>query len=235
MIAVKIVSETTRNQNDNTHQIEHAGPHDGPLDAVFLRLWYLVPENLRDTFMPEDVELRKIPGEETQLVVRMAWYRDLVGHILFHYFYASILLTLGLTFIVGFAAYTYQFDYFYALIPLGLFLTLFVLGLLERLEYTQWRLLKTNSRLVISIPQHGAWPLVDNIELKGTPTIIDTNWSPNPMWRVFQFFTGARDLYISMSGLQFVEGKAKVRDALIIPDIMPDDVFELKKLVFKPK
>lgn len=227
------MSETT-NQRESSH-IEHAGRHDGPLDQLFTRLWHLVPENLRDTFMPEDVELRRIPGEETQLEIRMAWYRDLVGHVFFHYFYTSILVMLLLCGVIALAAFWYRFDYFYALLPLGLYLAFFILGLLERLEYTQWRLLKTNSRLVISIPQHGAWPLVDNIELKGTPAIIDTNWSPNALWRVFQFFTGARDLYISMSGLQFVEGKAKVRDALIIPDIMPDDVFELKKLVFKPK
>jgi hypothetical protein len=73
---------------------------------------------------------------------------------------------------------------------------------------------------------------VDNIELKGLPTVLDTNWSPNPIWRVFQFLTGARDLYISLAAYRFIEGTARVGDSLIIPDVMPIDVFELKRLVF---
>lgn len=228
--------------SETSHQPEHVGTpehnaahHAGPFTAVLDRLWRLVPENLRDTFMPEDVNLRKIPGEETQVEIRMAWYRDIIGHVMLHSFGWVALICVILMIAIAIIATMNSFRYFYVLIPPVIVIALIILALLERLEYTQWRLLKTNSRLVISIPQHGAWPLVDNIELKGTPAIIDTNWSPNPMWRVFQFFTGARDLYISMSGLQFVEGKAKVKDALIIPDIMPDDVFELKKLVFKPK
>ena len=92
---------------------------------------------------------------------------------------------------------------------------------------------KTNARLIISIPQHDSFPLVDNIELKGLPTVLDTNWSKSAVWRIFQFFTGARDLYISLSAYKFVEGTARVGDALVIPDVMPRDVFELKRLVFK--
>ncbi|MEM7330619.1 MAG: hypothetical protein AAF490_00915 [Chloroflexota bacterium] len=228
--------------SETSHQTEHAGSpqhnadeHAGPFSKTFDRLWKLVPENLQDTFMPEDVELRKIPGEETQLEIRLAWYRDIIGHVLFHNFILLTIIMILLMISIGVLANFYGFAYYFVAIPLIIYIALIILALVERLEYSQWRLLKTNSRLVISIPQHGAWPLVDNIELKGTPAIIDTNWSPKPHWRVFQFFTGARDLYISMSGLQFVEGKAKVRDALIIPDIMPSDVFELKKLVFKPK
>lgn len=228
--------------SDSTHQTEHAGTpshhsdiHAGPFTEVIDRLWRLVPENLRDTFMPEDVEHRKIPGEETQLEIHLAWYRDILGHYVFHHFYLLLFLCIVLMLVIGFLANANGFRFYYAFVPLVLFIALVIMAMVERLEYLQWRLLKTNSRLVISIPQPNAWPLVDNIELKGTPTIIDTNWSPRPHWRIFQFFTGARDLYISMSGLQFVEGKAKVRDALIIPDIMPEDVFELKKLVFQPK
>lgn len=212
-------------------------------NGLFLRMlrrsWSVMPEsmrlNLNDTFQPEDVESRQIPGEETELIIRLAWYRDLVGHIVFHHFYLILVLAILLAVGAGVWAYLNSHPYYYISLPILIWLALMIWGAVDRFEYFQWRLLKTNARLVISIPQHGAWPLVDNIELKGLPAILDTNWSPNPVWRVFQFFTGARDLYISMSGLQFVEGKAKVRDALIIPDIMPNDVFELKKLVFKPK
>jgi hypothetical protein len=52
------------------------------------------------------------------------------------------------------------------------------------------------------------------------------------VWRIFQAFTGARDVYLSLAGYQFVEGTARVRDALVMPDIMPEDVHQLKKLVF---
>jgi hypothetical protein len=120
----------------------------------------------------------------------------------------------------------------YALIPFGALIVVIALAVQERIEYNQWRLLKTNARFIVSIPQPGSRLLVDNIELKGMPNVIDTNWSRNPVWRVFQFFTGARDLYISLAAYKFIEGTARVGDALIIPDVMPRDVFELRKLVF---
>jgi hypothetical protein len=65
------------------------------------------------------------------------------------------------------------------------------------------------------------------------PAVVDTNWSPNIFWRAFQFFTGARDLAISLQGYRFIEGTARVADSLTMPDVMPDDVFELKRLIFK--
>lgn len=188
--------------------------------------------NLRDTFFPESVDIRPLPGEETLLTIHLAWYRDIIGLLVFKYF--RLLLGLALVTAVAMAAFGFfsPFNIAYAIIPLGVLLVILIAGVYERFEYRQYRLLKTNKRLVISIPQKNSWPLVDNIELAGAPKIIDTNWSPNGLWRIFQFFTGARDLYLSMSGLQFTEGQAKVRDALIIPDVMPDDIFELKKLVF---
>ncbi|KAA3658624.1 MAG: hypothetical protein DWQ04_24530 [Chloroflexi bacterium] len=203
------------------------------------RIWQQLPErlrlNLNDTFQPENIYDRMIPGEEEQLKIQMAWYRDILGHLMLHHFRIVLLITILAALIIVAVSFVVNFHIVYALVPFGLLLALYFLGGLERFEYLQYRLLKTNARLIISIPQHGAWPLVDNIEIKGAPSILDTNWSPNPIWRIFQFFTGARDLYISMSGLQFAEGRAKVKDALIIPDIMPEDVFELKKLVFIPK
>lgn len=218
---------------------EHTHDEPNPFRRLFDRVWLQLPErfrlNLTDTFAPENIYARLIPGEERQIEIRLAWYRDILGHLILHHFRIFFLITLVSSLIVVAFSFAAQFALAYALIPFGILLVLTILGGLERFEYLQYRLLKTNARLIISIPQHGAWPLVDNIELKGAPSILDTNWSPNPMWRIFQFFTGARDLYISMSGLQFVEGKAKVRDALIIPDIMPEDVFKLKKLVFKTK
>jgi hypothetical protein len=39
-------------------------------------------------------------------------------------------------------------------------------------------------------------------------------------------------LYISLVPYRFVEGRARVGDSLVIPDVMPNDVVELKRLVF---
>ena len=119
-----------------------------------------------------------------------------------------------------------------ALIPLGALAMGLIEAIREYIEYNQWRLIKTNKRLIIIMPQHNSWPLVDNIELGVMPSIIDTNWSANYVWRIFQFLTGARDVNISLTGLQFIAGTAQVKDALIIPDVTPEDVFELKRLVF---
>ena len=210
----------------------------GPL-GFLIRLWKRLPAafrwNIEDSLFPEDISERLLPNEEPQLQINLAWYRDIFGHILFHYTRTLLVLTLIATLLTLGYAYLQDLLLTYALLPIGIFIAFAALGIYERIEYSQWRLLKTNARLIISIPQHGAFPLVDNIELKGLPTVLDTNWSRNPLWRVFQFFTGARDLYISLAAYRFVEGTARVGDALIIPDVMPDDVFELKKLVFPAK
>jgi len=218
---------------------DHSAEETSGTRRIAQQIWRRLPErarlNLNDTFQPEDVYARLIPGEEKQLEIRLAWYRDILGHLVLHHFRTMLLITILASLLLIILSFLLAIQLIYAILPFGILILILILGGLERFDYLQYRLLKTNARLIISIPQHGAWPLVDNIELKGAPSILDTNWSPNPMWRIFQFITGARDLYISMSGLQFVEGRAKVRDALIIPDIMPEDVFELKKLVFMPK
>jgi hypothetical protein len=208
--------------------------------------WKRLPEdfrwNIEDTFLPEDIAERLLPREEPQLEIRLAGYRDILGHIVFGFFIWVLGITIAAA--VGTAVYLIRDGanmtraLLYGLVPFGALIILVIVAIRERIEYSQWRLLKTNARFIISIPQPGSRFLVDNIELKGMPSVIDTNWSRNPIWRVFQFFTGARDLYISLAAYRFVEGTARVGDALIIPDVMPHDVFELRKLVFsvpKPK
>lgn len=199
--------------------------------------WQRLPRNFRwnieDTFQPEDLEERLLPNEEPQLEIRLAWYRDIIGGLVFHYFNyvlgATFLLVAGL---LLYALLSAAFAWYFALTPFALFIVLVFYAIMQRIEYRQWRLLKTNARLIISIPQPGSFFLVDNIELKGLPQVVDTNWSRNPVWRVFQFITGARDLYLSLAAYRFVEGTARVGDALIIPDVMPDQVFALKRLIF---
>ena len=199
--------------------------------------WRRLPQNFRwnieDTFQPEDLEERLLPHEEPQLEIRLAWYRDIVGRLVFDYSN----YVLGATFLLASGTLLYSMfssvvAWHFALIPFVLLLVLVIYATLQRIEYRQWRLLKTNARLIISIPQPGSRILVDNIELKGLPQVVDTNWSRNPVWRVFQFVTGARDLYLSLTAYRFVEGTARVGDALVIPDVMPDQVFALKRLIF---
>ena len=211
---------------------------DSGLLRIILPIWRRLPQrlrwNLEDTFKPEDVTERLLPGEVVQREVHMAWYRDIIGTIVFDYFNWLLLATLLST--IGFLAFGLirGISLWLAGIPI-LVLTVFTIwGIRDRIEHSQWRILKTNTRFIISIPVHNSWPLVDNVELKGSPAVLDGNWSSNPFWRVFQFFTGARDLSISLVGYAFDQNTAKVKNAITMPDIMPEDLFELKRLVFAP-
>lgn len=199
-------------------------------------LWNRLPPDTRRAielnFLPEDPTKDFLPGEKVQLEIKMAWYRDLLGHYIFHYFGQLFLLVVLLATILWAVSIIANLTPYIALIPFVLFFVLATYAFYERVEYLQWRLIKTNARLIISIPLHGQFPFVDTIELKSLPAVIDTNWSPNPWWRFFQIITGARDLYLSLAGYQFTPGSAKVRDALVVPDVMPKDVYEFRKLIF---
>jgi hypothetical protein len=199
-------------------------------------LWNRLPPDTRRAiernFLPEDPTKDFLPGEKVQLEIKMAWYRDLLGHYVFHFFGQLFLIVVLLATILWALSYIADFTPLIGLIPFVLFIIVVLYAFYERLEYLQWRLIKTNARLIISIPIHNQFPFVDTIELKNMPTVIDTNWSTNPWWRVFQMATGARDLYLSLVGYQFTPGSAKVRDALVIPDVMPNDVYEFRKLIF---
>lgn len=198
------------------------------LDQTF---WQRIPLKYRQNVEPEVLSEQLLDGEQEQLRVHLAWYRDLLANIVFgHIFWWGITAV-----ILTIAILIFTHSILYALVPIGLLLMLMVEAGREYLEYHQWRLIKTNKRLIISLPEHGSWPLVDNIEMGDLPKVIDTNWSANPVWRMFQFFTGARDVYISLTAFKFQEGTARVLDAIVIPDIMPNDVFKLKQLVFGKK
>ena len=215
--------------DDEASRIDFLGPLNG--------LWNRIPRDIRlnieHNFLPEDPRYKPLPGEDVQLEIKMAPYRDILGHTLLHRFPLLLIITLLLMAVIGILGVIYSFTLWTMILPwLGL-LGFSIFALFERIEYLQWRLIKTNARLIISLPQPNSRFLVDNIELKGLPNVIDTNWSRNPIWRIFQAATGARDLYISLSGYQFAEGTARVRDALVMPDVRAGDIFELKKLVFR--
>jgi hypothetical protein len=189
-------------------------------------------QNLQDSFRPEDLVEHLLPGEEPLLEIQLAWYRDILGRVIIDHFAWYLLLTGIITFITAVVTSSQNYHWGIAIIPLGISFTFFLMALHQRIIYLQYRVLRTNVRFIISIPQPNGFPLVDNIELKGLPQVVDQNWSRNPAWRFFQFFTGARDVYLSLAAYRFVEGTARVGDALVIPDVMPDDVFDLKRLVF---
>ncbi len=187
---------------------------------------------LEDAFQPESLEERLLPNEEVQLVVHMAWYRDLVGIIMFGYGYFVFGLTIVATAVSLVASFLYQYSLYYALAPLGIYLLALLTAFYEWLEFRQWRLVRTNARFIISKPIHNSWPYVDNIDLKNVPNVIDTNLTNHPVWRIFQLWTGARDLAISLSGYKFVSGTTVVADPITFPDVMPQDIQKLRLLVF---
>ena len=211
---------------------------DTGLLRLLLPIWRRLPQrlrwNLEDTFKPEDVSERLLPGEVVQREVHMAWYRDIIGTIVFEYFYWLLALTLLSSLGILVFGLVNSWSLWAASAPFLIMIALIGWGIRDRIEHSQWRILKTNVRFIISIPVHNSWPLVDNVELKGSPAVLDGNWSKNPVWRVFQFFTGARDLSISLIGYAFEQGTAQVKNAITMPDIMPEDLFELKRLVFAP-
>jgi len=64
---------------------------------------------------------------------------------------------------------------------------------------------------------------------------VDVNLSSNQWWRMWQLFTGARDLVMSISGYEFKPDAAEVKGGLVIPDVMPEDVSKLEEIVFPLK
>jgi hypothetical protein len=117
-----------------------------------------------------------------------------------------------------------------------LFLVLVTQAAEERLRYTQWLLLVTNRRTIVYMPIPKSRFLVDNVRLQaGKIQVVDVNLSPNQWWRIWQLFTGARDLVISISGYEFKPDAAEVKGGLVIPDVMPEDVSKLEEIVFPLK
>lgn len=203
----------------------------GIRDWIVRIFWRRIPEKYRQNLEPEVLATHLLDGEEKQLEIHLAWYRDLLNTLVIGHIYWWLITAVLCTVLLLLA----PINRLWAVAPTVIMLLLLIEAAREFIEYHQWRLVKTNRRLIISLPQHGAWPLVDNIEIGDSPRVIDTNWSANPLWRTFQLFTGARDVYISLTAFKFDEHSARVRDALIFPDVMPEDVFQLKQFVFGRK
>lgn len=195
------------------------------------RIW----RNLRINVFPENLSARLLPEEVVEVEIKLAWYRNFVGRVMRRYYVLLFIVAAAVSLAFFVAAPVLVIDPRWALLPLGLYAAGIVYGAYQYLEYLQRRMVKTNFRIIFFIPVPEQWPLVDAIDLKGLPAVVDTNWSPSPIWRFFQIITGARDLYISMVPFQFEKGQAQVKGALIIPDVMPEDVRALKEKIFTKK
>ena len=202
----------------------------------FTKRWKRLPTDFRwhieDSFQPEDMGERLLPGEEPILQIGLAWYRAFPASIIFKYFGLFVILTVIVTVILLILGLFGVLGFIFAFIPVLILVSVVAASAHQFIIYNQWRVLKTNKRLIVSLPQPRGFPLIDNIEIKGVPTVVDMNWSRNPVWRFFQFFTGSRDMYISMVAYKFNSDTARVGDPLIIPDVSLRDVLEFKKMVF---
>lgn len=208
-------------------------PLPPPSGSAWSRTLATFIENVRINFLPEKTEEKLLPNEEIEFEITLAWYRHIISSLFFHRFWFWFMLTIVALGTIWALATLLNFDSRYLFIPLGVFVIFALYSLYENLEHRQWRLIKTNARIIIYMPEPDNWPLVDSIELKGTPAVLDSNWSENAFWRVFQYFTGARDIYMSMVPIQFEQGKAVVKGALVFPDMMPDQIRLLKERVFR--
>lgn len=198
----------------------------------FEDLWQrIVPVRWHDVVLPETVESILYDGESVKLVVYQAWYRNASAFLFYNYGLIVLLFTILLSLIIGIL--DFDLGIFIdrtanMLIPPLIALVWLVYGIYENFQYLKTRLIVTDRRIVFAQPQQDNWFLTDNIELIGKPKVIDANWSNQQSRRVLQIFTGARDLAISLQGLQFSKGK--VVDALVIQDVELEQIRELKKI-----
>ena len=204
-------------------------PRSRPIGSIWERL---IPAHIQHIFIPLSPEEQLLPGEIVEMEIHLAWYRNIVAVFIYHY-WPAVLATFGALAMVGWIVGPYlSLDRVLAAqLPFYALLLIVAYGLYERFQYLQWRLIKTNKRIIISKPQPDAWYLVDNIDLTSMPKVVDANWAPPGVRRMLQMATGARDLYISLSGLQFQHGSAIVKDAIVLPDVPEADARRLKELV----
>ena len=198
----------------------------------FEDLWLrIIPNHWHDVVLPSRAEEELFEGERLLIVIYQAWYRNASAFIFYNYGVAIVLVTILLSLIIGFIGFDIPFLPDRALgmlIPPSLLLIWLFYGVFENFQYLKTRLIVTDKRIILAIPQRGDWLLTDNIELSGKPQVIDSNWSNNRGLRIMQIITGARDLAISLQGLQFVAGKAQVKDGLTMPDVELEQIRALK-------
>jgi hypothetical protein len=175
-----------------------------------------------------------LEGETTLLEIRQAPYRDAIPRRIFAYWWLVLLLSGLIMLLVAFFEMQAQTSLLLTWLVLFLPISLFAWAAQEKLHYEQWRVILTDRRTILFMPDPKSWWRVDTIRMgKGKISVVDTNFSRSPWWGLFQTWSGARDLVISMSGYAFKEGHAEVQGGLIIPDVMAEDVKKLEESIFK--
>lgn len=177
-------------------------------------------------------DVHYLDGEILKLTIRMAPYRRNVPRMFAR---LGALITLGGLVLVG-ATFVLDLDLqmrLWAGVPAVLGLALLGYGLQGMLLYEQWQFILTDKRIILITPDPDRWGFADVIYLKqGKIQVLDTNWSTNAFWGLFQAIKGSRDVMLSMSGYEFQERGAKVKGGLRFPDVMPDNIRRLEALIF---
>lgn len=197
------------------------------LFARLCRIRFLRP--LLESILPP---IRLLKDERVQIEIRMAPYRVWAARRLM--VLALILLLLGLP--VAAVASALRSPLLIQLLSwLVVFLALTTISwsFQNMVLYEQWRFIVTDKRVIITAPDpRRAW-VADAIYLKGGKIqVVDTSWSPHPVWGFFQAMTGARDVILSLAGYEFKPEGAEVKGGLRFPDILPEDIARLEELVF---
>ncbi|HNT73847.1 MAG TPA: hypothetical protein PKH77_02390 [Anaerolineae bacterium] len=201
---------------------------------------------MEENFLPKPTYFE---GEEIQQVIHMAPYRarvpkyfGLLGFLLlfltvFGFAYVSLNTPKG-----DAAALSFEREQVLGNIEMICWLGmvgaafLFFKAVQSALAYQQWQFITTDKRIIITTPDPDREWFADSIYLKNdTIKVLDTNFSKNPIWAPFQIMTGARDVILSTGAYAFMEKGAKVKDGIRFPDVTPQDIKLLEKLVFGGK
>lgn len=197
------------------------------LFARLCRIRFLRP--LLESILPP---IRLLKDERVQIEIRMAPYRVWAARRLM--VLALILLLLGLpAAAVTSALRSPLLIQLLSWLVVFLALTTISWSFQNMVLYEQWRFIVTDKRVIITAPDpRRAW-VADAIYLKGGKIqVVDTSWSPHPVWGFFQAMTGARDVILSLAGYEFKPEGAEVKGGLRFPDILPEDIARLEEIVF---
>jgi len=181
------------------------------------------------------LDYRALDDEIVLFVVHMAPYRMLVPETVMERMPLLLLgwVLSGLSvYLLGWAQGLSWLAYL-AAFPLLVLLAAWFWALKEWLVHHQWRVVITNRRTIIGMPWHrsGLIPLIDQVQIQGI-TVVDTSWSRNPFWRLFQIKDDARDLVLSIAGYEFKEESAEVKGGLRMPDVLMSDIRHLQEFIF---
>lgn len=181
-----------------------------------------------ESFLPKPHYLE---GEEVQQVIRMAGYRAKMPKVLG---VAGALILIPGLILLGSASVVHR-ETTQLLASMVVIVALFLIleATQEWLNYNQWQFIVTNKRFILITPHPQRRGFADVIYLKGGKIqVLDTNFSKNPLWGLFQMIQGTRDVMLSMSGYEFQETGAQVKGGLRFPDVSSEDIRRLEELIF---